>query len=378
MDLETIKDSFEKVAEKQKQSTLRTEQLIDRLIGELDYSISQLNSSTDQSSILTQLKSRISEIAPLAQLESSQKDLNLALAKYVKTLEKTFNTDISKAYRDINMDFSTINEIIASHFYRQGQFELGDSFSQSAQVANSDSLKAPFIQLHSILESIKSGNLIPAISWAEENRESLSHSSLELNLHKFQFLQILKSGNQDSALSYARSHLSRFALNHKSEIQKLIALLLWTNRLDQSPYATSLTSNYSDLANEFAREYSSTLNQPYIDPLQTVINAGSEGLPTLLKLSTVMASTKKEEWKEMKQLPVPLDISKEFSYHSVFVCPVLREQAGGEENPPMLMPCGHVLSRQSIVKLSKNSTRGFKCPYCPMEASVGQCKQLHF
>ncbi|KAM0893266.1 hypothetical protein ACQ4PT_025223 [Festuca glaucescens] len=77
----------------------------------------------------------------------------------------------------------------------------------------------------------------------------------------------------------------------------------------------------------------------------------------------------------MKQLPVPIDIGPELQYHSVFVCPVLREQSS-DENPPMLMPCGHAVSKQSIMKLSKSSSRTFKCPYCPSEGK--QCEQLRF
>jgi len=51
------------------------------------------------------------------------------------------------------------------------------------------------------------------------------------------------------------------------------------------------------------------------------IAAGVEGLPTLLKLAHVM-SAKKQEWLGMKQLPVPVELGKEFQFHSIFVCPV--------------------------------------------------------
>ena len=106
------------------------------------------------------------------------------------------------------------------------------------------------------------------------------------------------------------------------------------------------------------------------------IEAGVEGLPTLLKLANVMPA-KRQEWQAMKHLPVPVELGKEFQFHSVFVCPVSRDQ-GSEENPPMLMPCLHVLCKQSIMKLSKSSSRTFKCPYCPAEVSAAQCRQLYF
>jgi hypothetical protein len=79
----------------------------------------------------------------------------------------------------------------------------------------------------------------------------------------------------------------------------------------------------------------------------------------------------------MKQLPVPVELDREFQFHSIFVCPVLKEQST-DENPPMLMQCGHVLCKQSINKMSKNGSKTFKCPYCPSDIDSTQCRQLHF
>ena len=34
-------------------------------------------------------------------------------------------------------------------------------------------------------------------------------------------------------------------------------------------------------------------------------------------------------------------MGKEFTYYSVFTCPVSKDQST-PENPPMMLPCGHV------------------------------------
>ena len=44
----------------------------------------------------------------------------------------------------------------------------------------------------------------------------------------------------------------------------------------------------------------------------------------------------------------------------------------------MLLPCGHALCKQSLMKIAKTATRNFKCPYCPLEATVMQCRELVF
>nr|CAD1841698.1 unnamed protein product [Ananas comosus var. bracteatus] len=320
-------------------------------------------------------------MAPVNQLEAYYKEINVLLVKYIKLLEKTFNPDISKAYRNVDFDTHIINEIIAAHFYRQGLFDLGDCFVNESNESQAASLKSQFQEMYSILEAMKSSkSLESAINWATKNSEQLSQdgSILELKLHRLQFIEILKrEGSRDVALKYARRYLARFASVHKIEIQKLMACLLWAGRLDQSPYSNLIsTAHWDNLSKEFTLQFCSRLGQSCENPLSVVIDAGVQALPTLLKMAMVMAS-KKHEWDNLKQLPVPVELHREFQFHSVFVCPVLREQ-GSDENPPMLIPCGHVLSKQSIVKLSKSGTRMFKCPYCPAEAAVSQCRQIHF
>ena len=52
------------------------------------------------------------------------------------------------------------------------------------------------------------------------------------------------------------------------------------------------------------------------------------------------------------QIEIPLP--PENRYHSVFACPVSKDQST-EQNPPMMMSCGHVVSKDSLLKLSKTS-----------------------
>uniref|UniRef100_F6HW62 Protein RMD5-like n=2 Tax=Vitis vinifera TaxID=29760 RepID=F6HW62_VITVI len=383
MELSNIKDAFDRVAKKQKLSSSKSQEVIDQVGREIEDALAKLQadpaSPVDQKSILMELKTKLSIIGSQSQLEGSQKELNMNLSKYPRLLEKSFNPDISKAYRNVDFDFHTVNQIIASHFYRQGLFDIGECLINEAGEPEDTALKSQFLEMFQILDAMKARDLEPALNWVSNNREKLKQngSNLELKLHRLQFVEILQKGGRADALNYARTYLAPFASLHMDEIQKLMACLLWVGRLDSSPYSELMVpSLWEKLAEELTRQFCSLLGQSYESPLSVAIAAGIEGLPTLLKLANVMAA-KKQEWQAMKQLPVPVDLGREFQFHSIFVCPVSRDQ-GSEENPPMLMPCGHVLCKQSIMKLSKSSTRMFKCPYCPNESTVGQCMQLYF
>ncbi|XP_048233425.1 protein RMD5 homolog isoform X2 [Ricinus communis] len=384
MDLNPIKDAFDRVAKKQKLSSSKAQEVIDQIMQEIEKAQEIIRSGYDSSEfdcklVISELNKRLQEISPLSQLESTQKELNVALSKYPKQLEKSFNPDISKAYRNINFDIHTVNQIIAGHFYRQGLFSIGDCFINEAKEPESTAaMRSPFSEMYIILEAMKDRNLEPALKWAAANSDKLkeSGSDLQLKLHRLQFVEILQNGSRSDALTYVRTHITPFASSSFGEIQKLMACLLYAGKLDRSPYAELLSAaNWNIVAEELTRQFCNLLGQSFESPLSVTIAAGFQGLPPLLKFMTLMAG-KKQEWQTMKQ-PVPVELNREFQFHSIFVCPVSKEQST-DENPPMLMSCGHVLCKQSINKMSKNSTKTFKCPYCPSDIDATQCRQLHF
>ncbi|KAL5722571.1 hypothetical protein ACHQM5_006079 [Ranunculus cassubicifolius] len=317
MELGSVRDAFDHVDKKQKLSSSKTQEVIDHIGQEVEdalnkfHQLPNLPSLDTHKSILLDLNAKVKELSPLNQLDASQKDLN-------------------HAYRHIDFDTHTVNQIIASHFFHQGQFDLGDLFIHEANEPDKSQL-------------MESQNLDPAIEWAG----SIRNGPHELKLHRLKFVQILQKGKREDALIYARTYLSPFASSHMAEIQKLMATLLWAGKLECSPYADLLSPTHlENITEELTRQFCQILDQTYESPLTRVIDTGAQGLPTLLKLANVMAA-KKQEWLAMKQLPV-----KSFSSIYVFVCPVSRDQAS-DENPPMLMPCGHVLCKQSIVNLVK-------------------------
>ena len=62
-------------------------------------------------------------------------------------------------------------------------------------------------------------------------------------------------------------------------------------------------------------------------------------------------------------------------FHSVFACPILRQQIT-DHNPPMKLVCGHVISRDALAKLAQGHK--LKCPYCPLEQNPSDARQIFF
>lgn len=225
------------------------------------------------------LQARLREVCPQSHAAASMKDTNLAMIKCGKLIDKCFNPDLAKAYRDVEFDNRLINQLVALHFYRQGLFSLGDCFVTESQEGDPAILKAPFFEMYQILEQMRVGNLGPALTWAQEHRVALEQkkSSLEFKLQKLQFVQFLERGDRSSALEYARSSFRQFADNHMPEIQRLMGGLLWAGRLQISPYSDILAAIHWDaIALEFTRECCAMLGQSYESSLLVTISAGSQ------------------------------------------------------------------------------------------------------
>ncbi|KAI5079147.1 hypothetical protein GOP47_0006818 [Adiantum capillus-veneris] len=133
----------------------------------------------------------------------------------------------------VHFNIHIINRVIAMHFFRLGQSDLGKCFLQESQVSDA-AFKTAFHDMHHILEQLKAHNLKPALVWAKAHHEELRKkgSSLECNLHELQFVQLLQQGSHLHALQYAKANFSRFAASHMGRIQRLMGslfmLVIWT------------------------------------------------------------------------------------------------------------------------------------------------------
>lgn len=67
--------------------------------------------------------------------------------------------------------------------------------------------------------------------------------------------------------------------------------------------------------------------------------------------------------------PLPIDFSttEQKPYHTVFVCPVTKEEASPETGI-FLLPCKHLISAAAI-KMMRGSSSGLVCPYCKLHYS---------
>jgi E3 ubiquitin-protein transferase RMND5 len=128
----------------------------------------------------------------------------------------------------------------------------------------------------------------------------------------------------------------------------------------------------SELQRLFPSEFLTFHNVSIQSNLEAVFKAGFLILPSILKYHSVSKRSNKAVD------TIPLDLPPGFPlFHSIVICPVTKNECN-DENPPILLKCGHVLSREAVSVLFKGRLNSkTKCPYCPMESTLQDLKTMY-
>ncbi|KAK0747758.1 CTLH/CRA C-terminal to lish motif domain-containing protein [Apiosordaria backusii] len=351
--------------------------------------------------------------------------------KMGKALDKSFPLKPLPTDHDAMADHvPLINRAVAMHLLREGQFSVASTFISEVQSASkseesadlnepmgegdddgdegmnaddaasttssenydlssfhSQELQQSFAEMYNVLQELKVKNLVPAIKWARKNAVELEArgSNLEFELSRLQFVWLFKgpsfnglpddeNNGHSGALRYARSNFARFQDRHLKEINRLACSMAFAPNIAASPYKQlfAIDSAFSDVASSFTREFCSLLGLSAESPLYLAATAGALALPQLMKY-TQKTLAKGTEWTTANEMAFETPLPESMLYHSIFVCPVSKEQTT-DANPPMVIPCGHVLAKETLRKLCKGPR--FKCPYCPSEGIIQDARQI--
>jgi len=340
------------------------------------------------------------------------KDIHSGLGKYAKAIEKKFK-DGASPFNEPDHDAMTtqtplIKRAIVMHLIREGYFavaatlvadinsrhETPKATASSVATWENDfgpsatklaSLRAQFSEMYHILGEMRSNhNLTPAIEWAQKNSTLLESrgSNLEFDLCRLRYVALLvsPSAGPNAAVAYARQTFPRFGTRFAAQTNALLGALAYTSDIGSSPYASLVnpvltdSETFATAATAFTSEFCACMNLSSASPLSTAVSAGYIALPTLLKLNEIQRKHG-TSWTTAQELPVEVPLPAAYQFHSVFVCPVSKEQST-DSNPPMMLPCAHVIAKESMENLNKVHGGKIKCPYCPMECYTRDAQEV--
>uniref|UniRef100_A0A5S6QXK9 CTLH domain-containing protein n=1 Tax=Trichuris muris TaxID=70415 RepID=A0A5S6QXK9_TRIMR len=335
--------------------------------------------------IFEQFLKRAREV--LQQVCSNHREMHASVSKIGREIDKNFASNLEDVcMRKIKYECDPVlrphtDLLITKHYLSLGIADIADEMLEHSGCSCKANNHTKFANMYVILNALKNKNIVPALEWVNANRETLakSKSDLEFYLTRLEFIQLLQKGcdNREEIIQFAR-RFNRFANTNTKEMQELMTSLLFlTSGLESSPYNYLLSDKMWDQAvSSFTSDWCKVHKIPTASPLKVIMDIGMKAVVAMLNLRKVMGHGKVVEVLGLgDELPVEVDMGDIPQYHSVFACPILR-QATSDENPPVRLACGHVISRDALSRLVSHDR--LKCPYCPQESLASKAKVIYF
>ncbi|XP_013107473.1 E3 ubiquitin-protein ligase RMND5A isoform X2 [Stomoxys calcitrans] len=357
------------------------------MLVEMEPSTPRLTES--QISIITEALQKTNE--KLQRLSSEHRELHGAVSKVGKVIDRNFISDFTATTRtDALQDEDNImllNKVMAKHYCRQGMDDVAQLLIKESKMPEEMAREVfeserSFAEIFRIWKAIQQHDLSLALEWTSRYSNELiaKNSTLEFKLHRLAFLQIISKGisAQSEAIAYARNNFHKFIDRFEQEIPNLMGCFIYLpSGIENSPYKHLISPEmWTEASYIFLKDACHTLGISKNSALSVVINAGCTALPALLNIKQVMQSRQVLNiWSGRDELPIEIDLDPEYRYHSIFACPILRQQTT-EENPPKKLTCGHVISNDALHKLSNGHI--LKCPYCPVEQNAEEAVRIYF
>lgn len=326
------------------------------------------------------------------QVTNSHRDLHVPVSKIGKSIDKNFNADFALRLGDpsnfrLEENKQLLNHAIVQHLLRPGQglSSIADSLIREAKLSIDPNDLLKFNEVDSIVASIRKKDVNPALKWAVRNRDRLKelNSPLEFKIHRINIIEMYKCGidKQHEIIQYARDNLQHLDPIYNLEIQHLMGGIIYLKTgIQYSPYKSFLEPiNYLDIEELFISNACAMLELSTRSPISIVVDAGCIALPALLEINQSLAKQGVQNvWQLRDELPIEIPLGRRLQFHSTFSCPILKQQSN-ENNPPMRLVCGHVISRDALNRLNSSSTGSkLKCPYCPQDQVLSDATQIHF
>lgn len=276
---------------------------------------------------------------------------------------------------------------ILDHLIRTGHDQAAKLLAEECSSIDTHAIKvSERAELPKYFESIRNQGY-EALKWADEYAKFLSNRGSKLRN------RLIKKGLEDTlprdlppmerlteALRFIRQTLpSGSSHTDMKFVGELLFRVISENSVfSEEAHQPENLSTLEELTAEFSREFHASLCLALTSPLYTAFYASRYALPVcerMKRLLTSKQSSSTVSYLNKEELPVEIPLPSSLCFHPIFVCPISKEQTNNTTNPPMLLPCGHVISKSSL-EIFERSSSYFKCPTCPVRAHAHESVRI--
>ena len=267
-----------------------------------------------------------------------------------------------------------INYLLLDYFLREKFLETTKHYIEEEKIESCVEYSI-FLEIQSIIHSLKHKNLNDALKWTNVNKNKLAkiNSNLKFKLLCQMFIEKYKTGNLLECIAFARENFKEYP-NYINDISQLMILLaIKPEEIKKFPkYKKFLSEDrWEELENDFKSVFFQIYSMKPNSLLEVLFQSG------LMSLKSSFCYTDKcfrcpvcsEDIGNLaKSLPT--------SNHpvSALICRITGEIMDSS-NPPLALPNGQVYSEKAVNEQVKANGR-FVCPITNEEYKLEECKKV--
>ncbi|ESO95172.1 hypothetical protein LOTGIDRAFT_117625 [Lottia gigantea] len=257
-----------------------------------------------------------------------------------------------------------LDRMIVEFFLRKGYYNSALKLAKHSDIEDLTNIDL-FLTSKEVEESLMMNDTSACLAWCHDNKSKLRKmkSCLEFNVHKQEFIELVRQNNRLEAVRHARKYFSNVDSSQIQDIQKVMGLLAFPADTQILPYKELFDpGRWHTLVLQF-REENFKLHQLNTTSVFTAaLHAGLSSLKTPY-------CYKRERDGKPTDCPVCSkhlnEIAKPLPYahcaNSRLIC-AISGCSLNEHNPPMILPNGYVYGFSALAMMASENDGRVVCP----------------
>ncbi|XP_076460818.1 E3 ubiquitin-protein transferase MAEA-like [Babylonia areolata] len=342
---------------------------------ELDNTLQHPVTAGEVSSVLGNMVENLSLLKRKAEETiSGEIDATRSIKRRVEHLKEveTYSLDQLPLWQKTRLD-----RMLVEYFLRAGYYKTAIGLAEHSNIQDLTNVEL-FMTCREVEESLKRKETGPCLAWCYENKSKLRKhkSTLEFNIRKQEFVELIRQGCGVEAVKHARKHFSIVDDDQLPEVQRVMGLLAFspTSQIEAYKYFFH-GDRWNDLVQQFRQE-NFRLHQLNSSVFTAALQAGLSSLktphcykedPSQRNSNCPVCS------RHLNELAAPLPYAH--CANSRLICSISGHSLN-EHNPPMMLPNGNIYGFCALKKMADENHDMVICPRTKESFKLSQAEKV--
>ncbi|GAB1604254.1 E3 ubiquitin-protein transferase MAEA-like [Argonauta hians] len=272
-----------------------------------------------------------------------------------------------------------LDRMLVEYFLRAGYYNAALRLAKHSHIEDLTNIDL-FLTSKEVEESLLRRETCLCLSWCHDNKSKLRKlkSTLEFKLRQQEFIELIRNDQRLEAIKHARKYFTNLEDDQMADVQKSMGLLAFPSDTGISPYKELLDPNrWHGLVQQF-REDNFKLHQlNNMAVFTATLQAGLSALKTPLCYKPDEEITKNPDCpvcsKHLNELARPLPFAH--CANSRLICNISGLPLN-ENNPPMMLPNGHVYGMNALASMAAENEGKVVCPRTKHSFSLQEAEKV--